>query len=490
MNNYKTYEQDGISEMYSHEPNLQSPVFGVCGASHNPNSYLKNITIKIKTGPVQPNEKVPKRIISRYFGHTKYDIDVKSWGGLKVLQDKHCKPKPNCKSCPLKYLCKHYSFKGQNGSNPSFAEFFCGAGGMSLGFEQAGFSPKFVLDNDPWSLFTYKWNRPELLNKIDIYLADIRDFMPKHLENREVDLVAGGVPCQPFSNANRQRNISDSRWSLFQNFVAHAVALSPKMILIENVSGFREVAKECTSHLESFGYETKSFYLNASEYGVPQPRSRVFILALSRMDYKYPNNAFREFEDKLEDMRQPAQTLRNAIGDLPILAPNRVRNAPASESAESGFAFTWSGNPNQSIYVLGINSTPSSHALFNHKARYNNERDIKIFSLLKQGEDSRSESIMDIMPYKNRSGIFHDKYYKLPYDKACRTITAHMRYDCNSYIHPEQPRGLTVREAARVQGFPDDYVFTGTFQRLYQQVGNAVPPPFAKCIAHACQNII
>jgi DNA (cytosine-5)-methyltransferase 1 len=89
------------------------------------------------------------------------------------------------------------------------------------------------------------------------------------------------------------------------------------------------------------------------------------------------------------------------------------------------------------------------------------------------------------MPYRSRNHIFKDKYFKLRYDEPCRTITAHMRFDCNMYIHPEQPRGLTVREAARVQGFPDDYAFAGTFQRLYQQVGNAVPPPMAQDIAVA-----
>ena len=94
------------------------------------------------------------------------------------------------------------------------------------------------------------------------------------------------------------------------------------------------------------------------------------------------------------------------------------------------------------------------------------------------------------MPYTSRQHIFHDKYYRLRFECVCRTITAHMRFDCNSYIHPEQARGLTVREAARIQGFPDDYVIAGTFQRLYQQIGNAVPPPLASCIAKAIKSVI
>jgi DNA (cytosine-5)-methyltransferase 1 len=101
---------------------------------------------------------------------------------------------------------------------------------------------------------------------------------------------------------------------------------------------------------------------------------------------------------------------------------------------------------------------------------------------LNPGENSLSPQIADLMPYKTRNHIFTDKYFRLRYNEPSKTITAHMRWDCNSYIHPEQPRGLTAREAARLQSFPDDYVFAGTFQRLYQQIGNAVPPILASLL--------
>ena len=143
------------------------------------------------------------------------------------------------------------------------------------------------------------------------------------------------------------------------------------------------------------------------------------------------------------------------------------------------------GLGSESDYVKDINSKDKSLIIFNHKARYNNDRDIEIFSRLKPGEDSTAPSIQDINPYRSRNGIFKDKYFKLRPDFPCKTITAHMRLDCNMYIHPTQPRGLTVREAARVQGFPDNYVFCGTLQAMYRQVGNAVPPPLAKVLASA-----
>ena len=108
-------------------------------------------------------------------------------------------------------------------------------------------------------------------------------------------------------------------------------------------------------------------------------------------------------------------------------------------------------------------------------ARYNNERDIKIFSKLPQGSDSTHKSIQDIMPYKKRNKIFKDKYFKLNNHKVSKTITSHMKFDCNMYIHPSQARGLTPREAARIQTFPDDIEFHGSSKNQCVQVGNAFP---------------
>ncbi len=101
----------------------------------------------------------------------------------------------------------------------------------------------------------------------------------------------------------------------------------------------------------------------------------------------------------------------------------------------------------------------------NHKARYNNDRDIEIFGRMEQGDRSDDPKIADIMPYARRNDIFKDKYFKLENDKVCKTITAHMKFDCNMYIHPTQARGLTPREAARVQSYPDDYFFRGAYTK-------------------------
>ena len=141
-------------------------------------------------------------------------------------------------------------------------------------------------------------------------------------------------------------------------------------------------------------------------------------------------------------------------------------------------------------YVNLINQDRFSKLIFNHKARFNNERDIEIFGRMIPGDKSDSERIADIMPYKSRNDIFKDKYYKLKPNEICKTITAHMKFDCNMYIHPYQARGLTPREAARVQSYPDDYMFLGSFTKTYMQVGNSVPPLMARVISKVLKKYI
>jgi len=133
--------------------------------------------------------------------------------------------------------------------------------------------------------------------------------------------------------------------------------------------------------------------------------------------------------------------------------------------------------------VKYINQGKTYPAVLNHKARYNNDRDIEIFRRLEPGDKSTDPKIADIMPYSRRNDIFKDKYFKLEPDKVCKTITAHMKFDCNMYIHPFEARGLTPREAARVQSYPDDYFFRGAYTKTYMQIGNSVPPLLGRAIA-------
>lgn len=177
----------------------------------------------------------------------------------------------------------------------------------------------------------------------------------------------------------------------------------------------------------------------------------------------------------------PRFTLYDAIADLPQLEPNRTKNNNKIECVETGYnriEYSYTVTPFYSF----LNSNRKIDFLYNHKNRYNNDRDIEIFSRLPQGANSLHESISDIMPYKSRNGIFKDKYFKLRFNDVCKTITSHMKFDCNMYIHPTQARGLSPREAARIQTFPDDFVFYGPQNSWYKQIGNAVPVKLAQVI--------
>jgi len=148
---------------------------------------------------------------------------------------------------------------------------------------------------------------------------------------------------------------------------------------------------------------------------------------------------------------------------LPTLEPKRIKNASKLENKEIGFKFR--DYPlRETSYTNFLNKNKTNY-LSNHINRYNNDRDIEIFSRLPQGANSLHKSIEDIMPYKSRNHMFKDKYFKLNENEYSKTITSHMKFDCNMYIHPREARGLSPRESARIQTFPDDYIFMGSNNR-------------------------
>lgn len=390
----------------------------------------------------------------------------------------------------MRYHCDHAAAAPVEVQQRTFADLFAGAGGLSLGFEQAGFVPTFALDVDPWFMATYRYNRPDLVGRTEFLACDLLEWLKEDPHPRTIDVLVGGVPCQPFSNANRQRSHHDPRRNLFQSFFDAVPRFQPKVLMIENVAGFRTHSQEVLDLFEDAGFVAAERELEAAAFGLPQSRRRLVFIAFSLDHYADAKDRLRstlaELERRGSGLYQ-STVLADAIQDLPSLTASSVPYRPDYESADVGFAMSMpKRSTNISRYVRRIHVDGELPTLlFNHKARFNNARDIEIFSLLRPGEDSRASQIQHLMPYVSRSHIFVDKYYKLRPDRLSRTITAHMRYDCNTYIHPEQARGLTAREAARIQSFPDDYIFLGTFQRIYQQVGNAVPPLVAREIAVA-----
>ena len=176
--------------------------------------------------------------------------------------------------------------------------------------------------------------------------------------------------------------------------------------------------------------------------------------------------------------------LQDALKDIKPLEAPRIKNQNEIDSDTTGKKIDVNNyDDNDNEYLKLINEGRRIPFVFNHKARYVNDVNYEIYKRLNPGDDATDEKIKDIMPYPYRNHCFKDKYYKLIPDRPCRTITAHLRMDCHSHIHPFQIRALTPREAARVQSFPDDYLFLGAYLKTYMQVGNAVPPMMARGIA-------
>lgn len=373
--------------------------------------------------------------------------------------------------------------------SPTVADFFCGAGGMSLGFHQNGY--KIVLANDIEEVCTetYSLNHYEI-PKNRILNDDIKNII-ENIENivsEKVNVVIGGPPCQGFSMANRQRIIDDPRNILYKYYVKGVEKLKPEFFIMENVKGMLGVAqqiKEDFHCLEGVDYDVNYHVFNAMNFSVPQNRERlIFIGVRSDISAQINRNATEIIEEILQYTQQMNEyVLIQAIEDLRQIEALRIKNATELDTEESGRRIEKNTNTEVNEYVNLINNSKVNSLVFNHKARYNNDRDIEIFGRMLPGDKSDSERIADIMPYKSRSDIFKDKYYKLKPDDVCKTITAHMKFDCNMYIHPYQARGLTPREAARIQSYPDDYFFLGAYTKTYMQIGNSVPPLMSRIIA-------
>lgn len=406
--------------------------------------------------------------------------------------------KNNGKNNPLlrKYLPE---LKTKPESDFLFADFFSGAGGLSQGLIDAGFSPAFVNDNYTCALETYYFNHSLSLDYF--YNGDIRDLVEnfseyKHLfEN--IKIIVGGPPCQGFSTANRwnfeieketqeKRFIEDKRNILYKYFVKLLGLIKPDFFIMENVKGMMRVEKQIEEDIlkeADQGYSFVPLLVDAQCFDIPQSRKRYILVGgkdfMFNKQVEITINAKKDSKSKYK--------LKDALFGLPEIGTNPVKLNPNLENGINGYVIN-KLKVSQNEFLNEINNGKDISYLFNHKSRYNNENDLEIFKRLKPGEDSTASSIQDILKYKNREDIFKDKYKKLREDEICKTITSHMKYDCHMYIHPTQVRGLSPREAARIQTFPDDYLFRGALNDWYYQIGNAVPVKLAYFISKTIKN--
>lgn len=396
-----------------------------------------------------------------------------------------CGGREGCGACPVQKYCNTYISDAQRARGagaPRIVDLFCGAGGLSLGFSQEGFSIAFANDIEPCCIDTYAHNHPEVPRR-QILLADIHAIAPhitRLIPPGEIDVLVGGPPCQGFSMANRQRLIDDPRNRLYQRYIQALEAIRPRFFVMENVKGMLSLARQVAEDFERAGYTVSAKVLNAKDCGVPQNRERLIFIG-NRIG-RDNDAVFRRMDAICQALPRPV--LADALYGLRPLQASRIKNATSAENDLCGRVIDRSaGQSNR--YLDTINQGRRIPFVLNHKARYNNDRDIEIFGRLHPGDRSDDPKIADIMPYARRNHIFKDKYFKLEPDKVCKTITAHMKFDCNMYIHPTQARGLTPREAARVQSYPDDYFFRGPYTKTFMQIGNSVPPLLGRIIARA-----
>ena len=401
-----------------------------------------------------------------------------------------CCKKLECSKCMVAKYCNMYIKKqilNYDKNAPVMVDLFCGAGGLSLGFTQNGFITSLANDIEPCCVDTYAHNHPDTPRE-NIVLGDINeviDNIDKLLRFNKVDVVIGGPPCQGFSTANRQRLIDDPRNKLYKSYVRVVEIVRPKFFVMENVKGMKSVSAQVIEDFEAIGYKVSCRILDAKDYGVPQHRERLIFIG-NRMNVE--NDEIFEGIEQLSEII-PEYVLKDALYGLQTLVASRQKNATEVDSEISGKKINLALDVTNE-YISLINQGRNVPMVFNHKARYNNDRDIEIFGRLDQGDKSDNPKIADIMPYSRRKDIFKDKYYKLEQEKVCKTITAHMKFDCNMYIHPTQARGLTPREAARVQSYPDDYYFRGAYTKTYMQIGNSVPPLLGRAIAEVVKRYL
>lgn len=378
----------------------------------------------------------------------------------------------------------------QSIDSPKAIDLFCGAGGLSLGLHEAGYEVILGVDHDKEALETHRSLFPGLSVDWDLAEDDSVDRVVRIARETHVALIAGGPPCQPFSKAGRsmirdlvrsgRRNALDTRRDLWESFLAIVEEVRPTAVLMENVPDMAldrdmQILRTMVEALEALKYSVAVRVIETSKFQVPQFRQRLILVALADG---------RAFEWPEESGYQV--TLRTAIGDLPEVEGGWRPAGGADGWAEYDVPITQFQEDARKY----VDST-SRHRLYDHITRPVREDDKIIFSAMDSdtsyGEIDDAVAALDRVtegPVVVRSGslkryrddIFDDKYKRLDWNQLSRTITAHIAKDGYGFIHPGQDRTLTIREAARIQTFPDHVRFAGPPSAAFRQIGNAVPP--------------
>ena len=386
----------------------------------------------------------------------------------------------------------------------TFIDLFAGCGGLSEGFYRQGFEALAHVEINHWACETlrarmkyygYKNIEKEVIEQ-DITADDILEKLDNAIKGRSVDIIIGGPPCQAYSTAGRVRDgkrmAADARNYLFESYVRILEYYKPKFFVFENVTGllnakvegapiFPKVIKALGNKYKVLS-DPQILVHNTADYGVPQLRKRVIIIGVRNDIDKDVTQLYRDVVKSHWDPDMPENErkgkkrfvdVRQAIGDLPSVDPGHDASTPEFDY------------PCDNDFLKRIGK-PGIHPLLDHIARTHNDLDRERFQVMIHNHWTFGQLRREKPQYEHEHArVFDNSYVVQWWDLPSKTILAHIHKDGFQFIHPDesQRRTFTVREAARIQSFPDDFEFKGSRGEKYKQIGNAVPPLFAEALA-------
>lgn len=338
-------------------------------------------------------------------------------------------------------------------TNLNVIDLFCGCGGLSYGFEKAGYNILLGIDNDAKALETFELNHQGAKSICgDITKVTYKDDIKPLIGDKTIDVIIGGPPCQGMSLSG-PRKFDDPRNKLYLTYIRLVEEIRPKAFVIENVPGLvglfgGQIKDSIIQKFTDMGYSIQYKILCSADYGVPQNRKRVVFVGIKEGDFEYPS----AIEEKV--------SCSMALSDLPSLE-NELgsENAPYLMEPQNDYQKIMRRN---------------SGMVKNHIAASHSDRVKKIISLVPDGGNYK-----DLPEEYINSRNFHVAWTRFASNKPAPTIDTGHRH----HFHYKYNRVPTVRECARLQSFPDDFVFLGNKTQQFRQVGNAVPPLMAQCIA-------
>ncbi len=437
---------------------------------------------------------------------------------------------------------------------PKVVDLFSGCGGLALGFEKAGFDIVAGIELMPEACKTISYNLSWRYGKDETHVCgDITEMSGEVFKDRigkEGCIVIGGPPCQAYSMAGRGKlrslgkervNTKDARGYLYQDFLRFAFELDARAVVMENVPestnfGDKNIPEIVCNELVQHGYNAYWTILNSADYGVPQIRERVFVVAIKDVENKNlelprptnrrNNNELTPHQKRFDSYKSCKYfvepngtegivkiwvTVGEAFSDLPQLFPNADTKY---KSIALNVEYPYKTEPQNDFQEIMRNWYGNATYGVSANSFRKNTRDFQIFEKMKQGDnyidaskiaDRLFEDEAKIFGYEKNSDEyellkqkmvpqydrdkFENRWKRLIDTKPSHTLVAHLAKDTYSHIHPWEPRGISVREAARIQSFPDDFYFDCSMGDAYKQIGNAVPPLLALGVAKAVYRI-